>query len=235
MSVDVVRQLIDYQAFYHRFQPILNLNSQTIVGYEALLRSEWIDAPDEFFRSIQDRETLLKLDKLSVSHAVKQFNESDVSSGVLCINVLPSTVSTVDFPSFLSGLVNDYHMAPDQVIVELVELEAIKNLDSLKESVQQLKDYGFLLSIDDVGKGSSSFRLMIELEPDIIKMDRYFTSELAYSTLKQKMIESLIGYCKETNTQFILEGIESASHLDVARQLGVEQGQGFYLAEPFLL
>ncbi|MET3684392.1 EAL domain-containing protein (putative c-di-GMP-specific phosphodiesterase class I) [Alkalibacillus flavidus] len=205
------------------------------MGYEALLRSEWIDAPDEVIKSIHDQDMLLQLDRQSIAKAVHQFDQSDVSSGFLFMNVLPSTVSRLDFTTFLHNCVREYHLSPQDVVVELVELEAIKNLEELKQSVRQLKEHGFLISIDDVSKGSSSFRLMIELEPDIIKMDKYFTSQLTYSTLKQQMIESLVSYCQNTKTRFVLEGIEGESQLHVARRLGVECGQGYYLAGPFWL
>ncbi|MDQ0352280.1 EAL domain-containing protein (putative c-di-GMP-specific phosphodiesterase class I) [Alkalibacillus filiformis] len=233
MSNKRVKQLIEGKNFFHVFQPIHNLIEKRIIGYEALFRSQLFDAPEQAFRSADSYDQLFELDKLSVTNAVKYFSNFRLEGGeLLYINVFPSTVGRPEFVPFIIDLVDSTSLRRGQVVIELVELEAIKSLDDLKYNTRNLKDSGFKLSIDDVGKGSSSFRLMIELEPQIVKIDQYFIRELPHSTLKQKMIESLVGYCYETETDFILEGIETARELEVAKQLGVRKGQGYYLGEP---
>ncbi|MDV2581922.1 EAL domain-containing protein [Alkalibacillus haloalkaliphilus] len=233
MSSKKVHQLIEEQNFHHVFQPIYNLTEDQIIGYEALFRSSLFDAPEQAFHSADSYDQLFELDKLSVIKAVKYFSDYRLEEDeLLYINVFPSTVGRPEFVPFIIDLVNSTSLRKRQVVIELVELEAIKSLDDLNYNTRNLKENGFKLSIDDVGKGSSSFRLMIELEPQIVKMDQYFTRELPHSTLKQKMIESLVGYCDETETDFILEGIETVRELEVAKQLGVRKAQGYYLGEP---
>ncbi|GEN46373.1 EAL domain-containing protein [Alkalibacillus haloalkaliphilus] len=233
MSNKRVQQLIEGQNFYHVFQPIYNLIENRIIAYEALFRSQLFDAPEQAFRSADSYDQLFELDKLSVTKAVKYFSDYRLEEDeLLYINVFPSTVRRSEFVPFIIDLVDSTRLNKGQVVIELVELEAIKTLDDLHYNTRNLKENGFKFSIDDVGKGSSSFRLMIELEPQIVKMDQYFTRELPHSTLKQKMIESLVGYCDETETDFILEGIETVQELDVAKQLGVRKAQGFYLGKP---
>ncbi|WP_017185684.1 EAL domain-containing protein [Alkalibacillus haloalkaliphilus] len=228
-----VQQLIEEQNFHHVFQPIYNLTENRIIGYEALFRSHLFDATEQAFHLADSCDQLFELDKLSVTKAIKYFSNYRLEEDeLLYINVFPSTVGRSEFVPFIIDLVGSTRLRTSQVVIELVELEAIKSLDNLQYITRELKENGFKFSIDDLGKGSSSFRLMIELEPQIVKMDQYFTRELPHSTLKQKMIESLVAYCYETETDFILEGIEMVRELEVAKQLGVRKGQGYYLGKP---
>ncbi|MGJ9458485.1 EAL domain-containing protein [Oceanobacillus sp. CF4.6] len=102
----------------------------------------------------------------------------------------------------------------------------------MKSNISLLKKRGFQIAIDDVGKGSASLKSIIELEPDYLKMDNYFAFDLSVSEQKQEMIKSFMTYCENTNTKFILEGIEKTEDLAVAKDLGVLYGQGFLLGKP---
>jgi EAL domain-containing protein (putative c-di-GMP-specific phosphodiesterase class I) len=116
--------------------------------------------------------------------------------------------------------------------LEIVEEEV--NLEELKPVVNQLKQFGFKIAIDDVGKGASTLRSIIELEPNFVKMDRFFGIGLEQSVSKRRLIQRLIEFCGNDIT-FVLEGIEYHSDLEIAKDLGVHVGQGYFLGRPALL
>ncbi|GAA0468179.1 EAL domain-containing protein [Alkalibacillus silvisoli] len=232
MSKSKLNQLIENKHFHHVFQPIVDLRTKEIIGFEALLRSDLFERPEQAFLSADEGKERYKLDQLSITMAINHFSKYCDSNLPLYINVFPSTVARSNFIPFLNDVVNESKLNHYQLVIELVELEVIKELEPLKWNIQQLKENGYIISIDDVGKGSSTFRLMIELEPHIIKMGQYFVKELPHSTLNQKMIESLQDYCLNMGMTLILEGIETEKELQAVKQLGVTHGQGFYLGEP---
>ncbi len=86
--------------------------------------------------------------------------------------------------------------------------------------------------MDDVGKGVASLQAIVELKPDYVKMDRYFAKHLAQSSRKQEMVRSIVTYCLNTDTKFVLEGIEIPEDLEMAKKIGVSIVQGFLLARP---
>lgn len=98
--------------------------------------------------------------------------------------------------------------------------------------VHLLKDKGYAIAIDDFGKGESSLQTVIELEPDFVKLDRYYAVKLSASIKKQNEIQMLLKLCQQKNMKLILEGIEEPTDLAMAKLLGVHLGQGYLLGEP---
>ncbi|WP_188207574.1 EAL domain-containing protein [Alkalibacillus aidingensis] len=233
MSVSKLETLIKNNDFYHLYQPIYDIQRWEIIGVEVLFRSDLFVSPVEVFELAKEEGKLIDLEKLSISKGITGFsNLSDNDHLHLYINVFPSTISNPLFREFLNQQVKQSNVKQQQIVIEIIESEAIRDLLELKSHIRRLKNDGFITAIDDVGKGASTLQTIMELEPQIIKMDHYFSEELPYSTLKQRMLESLLGYCRQTDTKMILEGIESIKILEVAKSLGIQEGQGFYLGVP---
>ena len=94
-----------------------------------------------------------------------------------------------------------------------------------------IQDLGFRLAIDDLGNGSSSLRKVVELQPDFVKLDKYFSENLSLSIRKQRLIKLLVEFCKG-DSQIVLEGIEQKEDHDIGKKLGVDLGQGYYIGKP---
>lgn len=148
------------------------------------------------------------------------------------INVFPSTITNPAFLTFMNETLTETQLNSQQIIFEINETEVVPNIVSFKNSLSDLKKQGFLIAIDDVGRGSASLRAIIEIEPHYVKMDRYFSVNLSISVHKQEMIKSIITYCNNINIHFVLEGIENSIDLEVAKSLGVSCGQGYILGRP---
>ena len=232
-----IESLINEGNFYHHFQPIYNIKDCSIIGYEGLFRSEHHSNPEITFTEAKKEKQLFALDTGSIQKAFQTYQNEGFSKkdGSLFLNILPSTLLHKDFSSFIQGFMNEMHMESQEIIFEISERECIPDKNALKYKMNELKEQDFKFALDDVGTGYANVELMVELEPDVIKMDRYFSTNLNTSKEKQIIIDFFHHYCEKFNVQLILEGIENEFELTVAKSLGLLYGQGYKLGRPDLL
>lgn len=225
MNSKYLESILNINLITHWYQPILNLNTREIIGYEALLRySNGKFSPENIFNKAKTAGLLNELDLQSLIMASKQVS-SDV--GVLFINVFPSTLLKEDF----LYVYDKYLVKGIPIAIELSENEPVKDWTTLKKIVKELKARQVKIAVDDLGIGYSSFQHWIELEPEFVKVDRYFTANLSTHMRKQKIIKSLVELF-HGSTQLILEGIERPEDLKTAVEMGINYGQGFLLGKP---
>ncbi|MBB5326131.1 EAL domain-containing protein (putative c-di-GMP-specific phosphodiesterase class I) [Anoxybacillus tepidamans] len=230
-----VREIIVNHLFTNVFQPIYQLSNIELVGYESLLRCPFVKSPDELFMNASERGDIYNLDIASIANSLKDFAahyKNDYPYNIfLSLNVYPSTIAMPFFPQVLEQLVKNVSLFNQQIILEINESEKIENFDKMLRNIHILKELGFLVALDDLGKGEYSLQSLLEIAPQVIKLDRYFAKGLAGDVKKQRAISSIVQFFSE-NTKIILEGIETEEDLRCAKLLGVPYGQGYYLAKP---
>lgn len=232
-----IESLIKKEDFHHHFQPIYNIKNGSIIGYEGLFRSNHHSNPEETFLKAKKEKQLFALDSRSIRKAFFTYLKEGFSKkdGSLFLNILPSTILHPNFPSFIKEFITEEHFNSQEIIFEISERELISDLTALKNRIKELKEQGFKFALDDVGKGYANIELIVELEPNFIKMDRYFTSNINTSNEKQTIINFFVYYCEKFNMKLILEGIENEIELALAKSLGLLYGQGYKLGKPALL
>ncbi|HJV16846.1 MAG TPA: EAL domain-containing protein [Bacillales bacterium] len=230
----MIHEIIEKNDFFHCYQHLYKLKCMSAIGAELLLRTE-MGNPEFIFQLAREENKLFELDTKSIDRAFQTFFSQQEIVGLLFSNIFPSTILHPNFPSFVAYLLEHYPNLSKNVVFEIIETEKVDDEEKLKEKVQFLKKWGFQIAVDDVGKGWSSLCLIIELEPDFIKLDRYFSIDLANSAKKQKMIKLLLHFFEDTDTKMILEGIETSSDLRMAQSLGIHFCQGYLLSKPMPL
>jgi EAL domain-containing protein (putative c-di-GMP-specific phosphodiesterase class I) len=221
--------------YFHMYQPLFNLSNWEIYGYESLMRSKLSLNPEDVFALAKKSGGLYELDTQSILKSLITFSEYIESHGKLIfVNVFPSTLSNPLFSYFLDKLLSKITIPCQQIVLEISEGEKIKDMKTFRKIIRNLKSYGFLIAIDDIGKGHSKLHRIIELEPNFVKLDRCFSLDLSISPKKQEIIRIIMDFCKEY-TETVLEGIEKPQDLSTAKLLGIPIGQGFLLGEPCLL
>ncbi|MDR6121196.1 EAL domain-containing protein (putative c-di-GMP-specific phosphodiesterase class I) [Bacillus sp. SLBN-46] len=221
----------------HVYQPMWNVTNMSLFGYEALLRF-----PDGFFEGnietcferAREAGILYELDTKSILGAAGSFPLHQLNEERLFINIYPSTLLHPGFEAFIDQFLLSFPHAYGKIVFELSETkfeDDIWEIKELKERVKHLKEKGFLIALDDIGKGAAELQKMIEFTPDYIKLDRYFAKELADSEEKQEMIALFIQYSKG-KMGVILEGIEQGLDLEQAKRLHVPVAQGYLLGKP---
>jgi EAL domain-containing protein (putative c-di-GMP-specific phosphodiesterase class I) len=118
------------------------------------------------------------------------------------------------------------------VTVELTEREAIADYEDVRDACRRLHALGVSLAVDDAGGGYASMRHVIDLAPDVIKLDRSLVADVHHDPARRSLLVSLVLFARETKATLVAEGIELSEELDTCRELGVNAGQGFLLGRP---
>ncbi|WP_131196730.1 EAL domain-containing protein [Lichenihabitans psoromatis] len=216
-------------------QPIMQLSTGRIVGFEALARFEKDDvllAAAEFLPSLsgEERVTLFfKMLRQSYEFIVaerKQRPDLTVS-----VNVEPAILMMDNIASlFETTLGPDVRF--DGIYLEILESENILDFDKLSLNLTRLKRLGIGISLDDVGSAYSSLLMLRQLPIDVIKLDRAFARELLRKPSDLQFVHSLMSLARGLGKKLVVEGVETTEILDALTVLGVDYGQGFAIAEP---
>ncbi|WP_226670855.1 EAL domain-containing protein [Metabacillus litoralis] len=230
----LIKDLSMEDSFFHFYQPIVNIECNKILGYEGLMRSSLHHNPEQIFLQARKENQLVELDLRSIQKAAKAYQKAGyrMQNGCLFLNVFPTTLLNPNFLIFIKELIADDPQHCQHMVFEISELEDIHDLSQLIDRMKELKILGLKFAIDDVGKGYSDFQTIIEMEPDYLKVDRYFSKQLSQLPKKQSFIQLVNEYSVRNECQLILEGLETVDDLEMARQLGVQYAQGYLLGRP---
>lgn len=210
----------------HWYQPIFQLKNNSVIGYEALLRdtSKLQVSPVDIFKNAEIFGCRNILDLISIKTVLETYENK---TNLLFLNIFPSTLLNRDFLSWWN-----IHVPPGiPIVLELLENEPVIKWEELKMVAKELRVRGVKIAVDDMGGGYSFFQQWIELEPDFIKLDRYYAENLSNNSRKQKTVRSLIDLLSGT-TEIIMEGIETEEDLDIVELLGIPYAQGYLLGRP---
>lgn len=222
---------------FHHFQPIFHLQENKAIGYEALLRSKTYSQPAEIFQKAFMTNSLYEIDMYSFYHAIKSYMQVDfIHEGKdLYINLYPSTLSHQDFVKDMEWIFKDLQFSSLQqhLVLEMIESEFITDYTVLRNVIHRLHQKRIRVAIDDFGKGEASLKLLVELDVDYIKIDRYFAEDLLHNNRKQQILTFLLSF--EQQEFIILEGIETVDQLTAAQTLKIPFGQGYFFGKPSAL
>ena len=228
-------KIIDESLYFHHFQPIFAVDELKACGYEGLLRSQYIKNPQHLFDVATKTERLAQLDWGSFTKAMDHLNEHFnyfARDSEFFFNVYPSTLVSDRFLSEFTAYLETTSIPANHLILELNESEFIEDFSQLYTVVKELQKLGIRVALDDIGRGLSPFTRALELYPDMIKLDKYFSDNLAKQPAKQNVLKTIVNYCHDTKVTAILEGVEERKDFEVAKDLGVKYVQGFLLGKP---
>ena len=211
------------------FQPIVSLARGGVVGYEALVRShdETYPAPQQLLeyaaRAGRECELGRAIRGLCATRIV------DLPAGVsLFVNI--DAADLTDPELFLPRSALAVH-AKD-VVLEITEREGLERIGDVTDRIRALRALGFRVAVDDLGAGYAGLSSIALLEPDYVKLDMSLTRDIAASSLRSRLVASMIDACRDLDMQLIAEGVETESELQVLRDLGCDLAQGYHFARP---
>jgi len=208
------------------YQPIMELSSRQIVGWEALARfhSLPLRPPNEWFAEAVELELGVQLELMAIRSAMRSLPDMPASA-YLSVNCSPRAAMSPE----LGKTLGDH--AP-RMVVEITEHEAIEDYVSLATALDELRTLGVRIAIDDAGAGFASLRHTLLLRPDMVKVDISLTRDIDIDRAKRALTSALTSFADEMGMAIIAEGIETQAELDTLVSLGVPFGQGFFLARP---
>lgn len=208
------------------FQPIVELSSGEVIGTEALARFSDGRSPQVWFQEAAELDILSELEMAAIDRAFTYLDE--LSDGYLAINVSPETIS---YPTFLSFLMRP-DIPSERVVVELTEHAVVENYATVRGVIDKLKRLGVKVAVDDVGAGFSTFRHVLQLQPDIVKLDRSLIQGIHEDNVRLSLVSSLVAVAERMNASVVAEGIETEDEVTALWSLGIEIGQGYLFMRP---
>jgi EAL domain-containing protein (putative c-di-GMP-specific phosphodiesterase class I) len=217
------------------YQPIVDMDLDSIMGYEALTRgpeNTVFEVPKALFAASDASHVSGELDALCGQKALRGARGFDPDKK-LFLNSLPETLGTPGLiERNLAAVLEEVALRPHNLVLEITERTAIEDFESFGRELDRLRRLGFLVAIDDVGTGYSSLQTISEVPADFLKIDISLIKNLHQSLIKQDLVHSLLQVASRTRTRVIAEGIETAEEYQALRSCGVRYGQGFYFARP---
>jgi EAL domain-containing protein (putative c-di-GMP-specific phosphodiesterase class I)/CheY-like chemotaxis protein len=209
-------------------QPILDLATRTVVGYEALARfsAEPYLPPDRWFADAAAIGRGTELELAAIERALDLL-PTIPGQAYLSLNASPSTISSPLLADRFQALGN-----LDRLVLEVTEHAPIDDYACLADALDPQRRRGLRLAVDDAGAGFASLRHILRLKPDYIKLDRTITELIDRDHSTRAIAGALTHFALETQATITAEGIETDAQLDTMRALGVTVGQGYLLGRP---
>jgi EAL domain-containing protein (putative c-di-GMP-specific phosphodiesterase class I) len=228
--VDRVISVIDAGNFTVVYQPIRECHGEKIVGFEALTRFfiQEQRSPDVWFAEAASVGMGELLEVSAIEKALEGLDKLP-EDAYLSLNVSPESV--------LSGAVN--HVLSDtplsRIVLEVTEHVPVPDYSQFGTILEPLRKRGLRLAIDDAGAGYASFRHILKLNPDFIKLDMSLTRNIDADPMCLALAAALIRFAEDTGSKIIAEGVETTSELAVLQDLKVNMVQGYLVGRPMPL
>ncbi|MFZ5658950.1 MAG: bifunctional diguanylate cyclase/phosphodiesterase [Pseudomonadota bacterium] len=217
------------------FQPIVCMNSRLAYGVEGFLRGppgHPLESPLALFAEAEREGLLMPLEAQARTATLAAFAGLGFP-GKLFMNVNPSCLLDPRFQAdALLAALGQAHLAPQQVVLELTEHHPIDDFASLHAVAEDFRRQGVGIAIDDLGAGHASMRLLCELRPDFLKIDKFFVTRLDHDPVKRKVVRGILGMARAVGARVVAEGVERFEELRVLMDMGVDQAQGYLFARP---
>jgi EAL domain-containing protein (putative c-di-GMP-specific phosphodiesterase class I) len=208
------------------FQPIVRLDTLEVVGAEALSRFDGGPAtPDQWFHEAAGVGLETELQTASLRMAIEAFPQlpKDI---YLSVNASPELINLWSGRELPAGV------PYERLLLEITEHHPIEDYDELLGALTPLRERGVRIAIDDAGAGYSSFRHILLIKPDVIKLDISITRAIDQDSSRRALATALLSFAAEIGARLVAEGVETPAEKRTLQELGATYGQGYLFARP---
>jgi EAL domain-containing protein (putative c-di-GMP-specific phosphodiesterase class I) len=240
MAADL-RRALERDELYLEYQPIVHLATGAIRGVEALAR--WrhpvhgLIGPSDFIPVAEETGLIVPIGARVLEEACRQVATWQASLVgdrriALSVNVSSRELREADFVASVLRVVAATGFDPAQLVLEVTETSLIDDLSEARRRLEQLREAGVRVAVDDFGSGYSSLGYLRRLPLDAVKIDRMFVAGLSASVQGRELALAVVRLVDTLDLPTIAEGIETAEELEYVRSLGVDYGQGYCFSHP---
>ncbi len=221
------------------FQPQIDLETQHIVGVEALLRwhhPQWgFVSPAEFIPIAEESGHITEIGEWVFREACQQladWRRQGFELNSMAINVSSVQFSQPNINEVFKNIIAEFDISPNQIEIEITERYLMADTEQNKHILQSLRETGFRISVDDFGTGYSSMSYLKTLPLDIIKIDKSFIDDIPHSNNDLQITKAILALSHSLGYTVIAEGIENEEQLITLQSMACDIGQGYYFDKP---
>jgi len=232
-----VKEAIETNQIRPYLQPIVDSRGM-LAGAEALVR--WIH-PDEGFMNpgefipVFERNGLISdVDKhmwKCACEMLADWKERGIDS-FISINISPKDFYYLDVVTELKSLAEEYGINPERLRVEITETAVTSDSVDILKLIAELREYGFIVEMDDFGSGYSSLNLLKDMSIDLIKIDMQFLKDSERNLKSSLIIKNIINMSDDLGIDTLTEGVETAKQYEMLYDMGCQLYQGYYFSKP---
>jgi diguanylate cyclase (GGDEF)-like protein len=230
-----IEELIARRELSAVFQPIVEFEDGVILGYEGLIRGPAgtpLEAPFALFSQALAEGCAIELERAAARTSIEAFARLDIA-GKLFLNFSAGAIRQLAAAREDSlALLRECGIDPQRIVIELTEQSAIPDVAGFAPVIAALRDTGAQFALDDYGTANASMNLWVRLQPDVVKIDRFFIHDIASDPLKFEAVRAMQHFAAASGAQLVAEGIENEADLLVVRDMGIGCGQGFFFGRP---
>ncbi len=211
----------------------------SVIGAEALARWYRPDGtmimPGDFIETLETAGLIHKLDRYIWELAVRQlgmWKDTDRRALPISVNVSAKDFYNIDVVDVMTGLVEKYGVDSRMLRIEITETAFIGSQDTFEPIVAALRQKGFLVEIDDFGKGNSTLSFLKDIKADVLKIDMSFLQEIRNNERNRMILQSVISLAYSLGMEVITEGVETEEQLRVLTEMGCNYFQGYFFSRP---
>lgn len=241
-----LRLALSHDQFELYYQPIINLQTLRVEGFEALIRWRSLDrglvSPSEFISIAEESGLIVPLGSWILQQACEQIQRwhqqfPDIPKLLMSVNLSGRQFSQPNLVQQIREILQRYQLKGNELKLEITESMIIHDVERAIALLHELKTLGIQLSIDDFGTGYSSLSYLHRFPVDTLKIDKSFVSYIAEEQDHAKytqLVHTIITLGHNLGMSIIAEGIENETQRDILRSLNCEYGQGYLFAQPLL-
>ncbi|MFT5234784.1 MAG: diguanylate cyclase (GGDEF)-like protein/PAS domain S-box-containing protein [Shewanella sp.] len=236
-TLSELRHAHNLDQFKLAYQPIVNLECNTVIGAEALLRwhrpdGEIIDASD-FVPLLEETGLLITIGQWVLELACTQMVQwhQDNPKLKICVNVSPMQLEHHDFVHQVTQALSKSQLPANALVIEITELALLRQPELVTQTLTSLKELGVSIAIDNFGAGLSSLSKLGSLPIDSLKIDAGFAQRLSDPQGKE-LCQAMIRLAQALDISFVIEGIETLQQKEILEQMGKGFGQGYFFGYP---
>ena len=238
--INTIRRSIEHdcQGFLLYYQPIMDANTHTLSGCEALLR--WrspeygLVPPNRFIPIIENAPAFVKLGEWILRRAMEDTKPFLTSCPAfeLNVNIAYEQLKQHSFVEMVKRNLTAAAYPPENLCLEITERCRLLDISRLGAIISELRDLGVRFAIDDFGTGYSSMDILNQLKFDVVKIDKVFVDNIAKGGKAVRLIGVMNELAEICGSQVCAEGVETQEQCEIVRQCGVDTIQGYYFSKP---
>ena len=234
-----LRRALERQEFINYYQPVVNLETGKIVGFEALVR--WLHPelgvvpPGKFIPCMEETGLIVPVGMVVLRLAcrqLKQWHHAGWTNLTISVNLSVRQFAHPNLITDIDEIVSETHIAPEWLRLEITESAIMEDASAAVELTKELRSRRMQLSIDDFGTGYSSLGYLNQFPIDSLKIDRTFVKDIGTASHKPEILRAIVGLGGALGLNLVAEGIETAEQLSYLQMLGIRYGQGFLFGRP---